>query len=112
MHSFNNAMLSTVQNNVGGCQCFVVVCRGVKRGAGGKNSQGPKSLWERRITTASPNYFRGRRKVQTMSQALPSIHYICFLKTSYSNMAVLNLLLAPGAIQPRYAPGRIILIYV
>jgi len=38
-----------------------------------------------------------------MSQVLPSTHYICFQKTSGSNTGAPNLLLASGAIQPRYA---------
>jgi len=53
---------------------------------------------------------RGRRmiveaqKAPTVPQALSSIQYICFRKTSGSNMGAPNLLLAPGAIYPRYAP--------
>jgi len=38
------------------------------------------------------------RKVPTMSQVLSSTQYICFWKTSGSNMWASNLLLAPGAI--------------
>jgi len=33
------------------------------------------------------------------------MQYIYFRKISDSNMGAPNLLLAPGAIQPRYAPG-------
>jgi len=40
-----------------------------------------------------------------MLQALSSIQYICFRKTSGSNMGAPNLLLAPDAIEPRYDPG-------
>jgi len=39
-----------------------------------------------------------------MSQVNFQIQYICFRKTSGSNMGAPNLLLAPGAIQPRYTP--------
>jgi len=46
---------------------------------------GAESLW-------------GRRKVPTMSQALFSIQYICFRKTSGSKMGAPNLLLAAGAV--------------
>jgi len=42
-----------------------------------------------------------------MLQVLSSIQYICFRKTSISNMGSPNLLLAPGAIWPRYAPGHV-----
>jgi len=45
--------------------------------------------------------FPGRRttaRLTTISQVLSSIQYICFRKTSGSNMGAPNLLLAPGAI--------------
>jgi len=45
-----------------------------------------------------PNDCGGHRKVPTMSHVLSSIQYICFRKTSGSNMGTPNLLLAPGAI--------------
>jgi len=51
----------------------------------GHNSLGAESLW-------------GRHKVPTMSQILSSVQYICFRKTSGSNMGPPNLLLGPGAI--------------
>ena len=41
---------------------------------------------------------RGAPNVPTMSQVLSSVQYICFRKTSGSNMGTPNLLLAPGAI--------------
>jgi len=44
------------------------------------------------------------QNVATMSQVLSSIQYICFRKTLGSNMGAPNFLLAPGAIQHRYAP--------
>jgi len=40
-----------------------------------------------------------------MSQLLSSVLYICFRKTSGSNIGAPNLLHAPGAIKPRYAPA-------
>jgi len=46
----------------------------------------------------SPNHCRGRRKVPIMSQLFSSWQYICFRKTSDSNMGAVNLLLAPGTI--------------
>jgi len=49
----------------------------------------------------APNDCGERRKVPTISQVLSSIQYICFRKTSNSNMGVPNLLLALGAMQPR-----------
>jgi len=52
-----------------------------------------------------PNHCVGRRKGPTMSQVLSSIQYICFLKTSVSNMGPPNLLIVPGAIQPCNVPG-------
>jgi len=64
---------------------------------GGKEAQFPGH----RITMGAPNHCGSRRKVLTMSQVLPSIQYICFRKTSVSNMGAPNLLLAPGAILPR-----------
>jgi len=82
------------------------VARGATMGINGdaiprapSNYGDAKSLW------GAPNGCAGRRKVPTMSQALSSTQYICFQKTSVSNMGAPNLLLAPGAIQPRYAPG-------
>jgi len=57
-----------------------------------------------RITLGALKYCRGRKKVLTMFQAFSSIQYICFRKTSGSNMGMPNLLLALGAIHPRYAP--------
>jgi len=54
--------------------------------------QGAESLRE------APNDYAWRRKVSTMSQVLSSIQYICFQKTSGSNMGAPNLLLIPGAI--------------
>jgi len=67
-------------------------CRGVTRGA--REAQCPG----RRITTGSAEWVLGRLKVQTMSQVLSSIQYICFLKTSNSNMVAPNVLLARGAV--------------
>jgi len=58
------------------------------------------------MTMGAPNDCGGRRKFPTMSQIPPSIQSICFHKTSDSNMAAPNLVLASGAIFPRYAPGR------
>ena len=52
------------------------------------------------------NNCEGRWKVPTMSKALSSIQWICFRKTSGSNMGAPNLFLAPGAIWPRYAPAN------
>ena len=46
----------------------------------------------------APNDCERRRKVPTISQILSSIQYICFRKTSGSNMGVPNLLLVPDAI--------------
>jgi len=77
---------------------------GVTRGKGGAQLPG------HRITLGAVKYCGGRRmiveaqKVPTVSQALSSIQCICFRKTSGSNMGAPNLLLAPGAIYPRYAP--------
>jgi len=59
--------------------------RGVTRGARGAQFPG------RRVNM-------GRRKLPTMSQVLPSTQYICFRKTSGSNMGAPNLLLAPDTI--------------
>ena len=55
-------------------------------GKGGHISPGAESLRRRLITTRAPNDCGERRKVPTMSQVLSSIQYICFLKTSNSNM--------------------------
>jgi len=60
----------------------------------GKGAQFPG----RRVTMGAPNHCEGRRKVPTMSQVLSSIQYMCFRKTSVSNMGAPDLLLAPGAI--------------
>ena len=49
---------------------------------------------------------RGAPNVPTMSQLLSSIQYICFRRTSGSNMGAPNLLLAPGAIKPHDAPDN------
>jgi len=48
-------------------------------------------------TIAGRQILAGGQKSLRMLQVL-SIRYICFLKTLGSNMGVLNLLLAPGAI--------------
>ena len=50
--------------------------------------RGAESLW------VAPDDCGGGRKVPTMSQILSSIEYICFRKTSGSNMWAPNLLLA------------------
>jgi len=62
----------------------------------GHNSPGPESLW-------APNDYGWLQNVATMSQVLSSIQYICFRETLGSNMGAPNFLLAPGAIQHRYA---------
>jgi len=73
---------------------------------GGRNSPGAESLWGTKSLRGEPNGCGGRKKIPTMSQALYSIQYICFRKTSVSNMGVPNLLLsrARSNLQPRYAP--------
>jgi len=53
----------------------------------------------------APNHCGGRRNLPKMSHSLSSIQRICSRKTLGSNMGVANLLLAPGAIYPRYAPA-------
>ena len=59
--------------------------RGVTRGVqGGHNSPGAESLWGAEL----PNHCGERRKIPTMSQVLSSMQYICFRKTSVSNMGV------------------------
>ena len=55
-----------------------------------------------RNNSRTPNHWRRRRKVPTMSQALSSIQCICFRKISGSNIGASNLLLALGAVWPRY----------
>jgi len=78
-------------------------CTGVSR-VWAKGAQFPG----RRITMGLSNYCRRRqmrRKVPTMSQKLSSIQYICFRQVSSSNMWARNLLLAAGAIKPRYTPA-------
>jgi len=45
----------------------------------------------------APNDYAGRRQVPTMSQVLSSMQYICFRKTSGSNMGTPYVLLALGA---------------
>jgi len=63
-------------------------CKGVTRGERGHNSPGAESL-----------RLRGAPKIPTVSQVLSSMQYICFRKSSGSNiMGAPNLLLAPGAI--------------
>jgi len=68
------------------------IVRGVTREA--KGAQFPGF----RVTMWAPNHCGGRLKVPTMSQVLSSIQYICFRKTSGSNMGAPNLLLDPRAI--------------
>ena len=58
-----------------------------ERNEGGKRALFPGS----RITMGAP-------KIPTISQVLSSIQYICFRKTSVSNMGTPKLLLAPGTI--------------
>jgi len=50
----------------------------------------------RRITTGASNDCGGRRKAPTMSQVLSSIQYICFGRTSGSNMGGAKLASCPG----------------
>jgi len=64
-----------------------------ERGKAGAIPQVPSRYGGAKSVRGAPN----RQKVPTMSQVLPSIHYICFQKTSHSNMGAPNLLLAPGA---------------
>jgi len=54
----------------------------------------------------APNHW-GRPKVPKMSQVLSSTQLIYSQKTLGSNKGAPNLLLAPGAIWPRYAPGHV-----
>jgi len=77
-------------------------------GKGGHNFPDAESLWGHRITAGAAQWLGApRRKVTKMSQALSSIHHICFQKTSGSNVGTPNLLLAPCAISPRYAMGAV-----
>jgi len=46
----------------------------------------------------APNEFRGRQEVQKISQVFSSIQYICYRKTSGSNMVAPNSFLASSAI--------------
>jgi len=61
-------------------------------------SRGVTRTGKRGTIPWAPNDREERRKVLTMSQALSSIQYICYRKTSVSNMGAPNLPLAPGAI--------------
>jgi len=70
---------------------------------GGKGAKFPRL----RVTMGAPNGCGGHQKVPTTSQVPSSTQYICFRKTSVSNTGAPNLLLVPGAIWPRYAPGGI-----
>jgi len=58
-----------------------IICRGVMRGERG-----------RQVTMGAPYSCGGRGKIQTMSQVLYSTQYICFGKTSISNMGAPNFL--------------------
>ena len=70
---------------------MVARLRGVTRGAREAKCPGAESL------RGAPNDCGGAKK-QTMSQVLSSMQYICFLKTSNSNMVAPNLFPAPGAV--------------
>jgi len=50
----------------------------------------------RRITMGALNHCGRHRKVSAMSQVLSSVQYICFRKTSGTNMEAQNLFLAPA----------------
>jgi len=63
-------------------------------GHGGHNSPGTELLLERQMTTGSAE----KSKQCHNSQLLSSIQWICFRKTSGSNIGASNLLLVPGAI--------------
>jgi len=71
-----------------------------REGEGWRNSPDAKLLWGRRTTAGL------RRKVPKISQVLSSMQWIYFRKSSGSNTGAPNLLLAPVAIWPRYAPGH------
>ena len=75
-------------------------------GQGVHNSPGAdaKSLWGAKSLQGAPNSCRGSRKIPAMSQVLSSIQYICFWKTTVSNMGAPDLPLAPDAIKRRHAP--------
>ena len=73
--TFFSVTNSCVAGVVGG-----VGVRGVTRGKRGAQFPG------RRITMAASNHCGERRKVPSMSQVLSSMQYICFRKSSGSNM--------------------------
>jgi len=68
-----------------------------REGKGGPIPQAPNHYGGSESLRGASNNCGGRKEVPTMSQVLPSIQYICFQKTSGSNIGVLNLLLALGA---------------
>jgi len=72
--------------------------RSVTRGQGGAIPRAPSHYGGAKSLRGAPNGCGRRRKVPTMPQVLSSMQYICFRKTSVSNMGAPNLLLAPGAI--------------
>ena len=90
-------MLLTMQ-----CKCTITKMTPAMQGRnewglGGHHSPG--------ITMGALNHCGGRHKVPTMSQILSSMQYICFRKTSCSNMVAPNLLLAQWRSQPKNLGG-------
>jgi len=68
-------------------------------GQGGSEGGKGRTILRRRYTLGARNHCVGRRKGPTMSQVLSSVEYICFRKTSSSNMG------APNS-KRVYCPGR------
>ena len=94
----NLSMLLTIQ-----CKCTITKMTPAMQGRnewglGGHHSPG--------ITMGALNHCGGRHKVPTMSQILSSMQYICFRKTSGSNMVAPNLLLAQWRSQPKNLGGQ------
>jgi len=67
-------------------------------GNGGTIPRAPNHYGGAESLRGAPNDCGLRQKVPTVSQVLSSMEYICFRKTSGSNMGTPNLLLALGAI--------------
>jgi len=82
------------------CICGVEQCGQMVSYNQGRNEWG-----QAEGNSPSAESLQGCQKAPTMSQVFSSIEYICFRKTSGSNIGAPNLLFVPGAISPRYATG-------
>jgi len=83
--------------------CTIICWCASLRGVQGRNDRGQGAQFPRRRTMKAPNDCGAPKSPNNVTRT--SVQYICFRKTSGSNIGAPNLLLAPGAISFRCAPN-------